>query len=101
MTSTRTYSVTIRGHDYSAAGYIEPCDESVGIMSEAFVLERLEPAEDGITQADADKLCDELCSYERGTEAEQDYLAMEEQVLDGLYDSDEGWNEVGDENDID
>lgn len=79
----------IRGHDYDAEGFIEPRDESVGIMSESFVLEKLTPVGDDVTQEQADKLCDELCSFDRGSEAEQDYLDMEAQILESLYDEPE------------
>lgn len=74
---------------YYAIGFIEPRDLSVGIMREAFLLEQLKPAEPGLTQADADRLCDELCDHERNTKAAQDYRATEDQILDALYDEDD------------
>lgn len=81
---SQTYTVTIRGHDYEAEGFIEPRDESVGIMSESFVLERLKPLSDNVTQEEADRLCDELCSFESGSEVMEDYLNMEAQVLESF-----------------
>lgn len=60
------------------------------IVIQSVELKRLTPLSDGVTQEDADKLCDELCSFEHGSEAMEDYLNMEEQILDSLYeDSDD------------
>lgn len=78
--NSKTYTVTLRGHDYDAEGFI---------MNETFVLEQLVPLGSTVTQEEADKLCDELCAFDHGSEAEQDYLDMEAQVFESLADEPE------------